>query len=240
MLAATRVGANPPANVSWSRVGDVGLFLAWTSQGTLTASRAVRFARDGDVLGAVHVSSVATILFVSAALFVLRGRSRRGASGLGPKLVALVGTWSIIALAALPMTWRPDWLLTVATAGLTGAYCFVLWALLTLRRNLSIFPEARQLVRHGPYRLVRHPLYAAHIACYVLIALPRLGVAAIVVAALGIAGEVMRARNEERVLGAAFPEYAEYASATPRFVPRPTVRSARHPMGYQGTAAAAD
>jgi protein-S-isoprenylcysteine O-methyltransferase Ste14 len=238
--AASKVGTNLPANVLWSRVGDVALFLAWTGQGTLTATRAVRFARNGDALGAVHVSSVATILFVSAALFLVSGRSRQGASGVGPKLVALVGTWSIIALAALPMTWRPDWLLTAATAGLTAAYGFVLWALLTLRRNLSIFPEARQLVRHGPYGLVRHPLYAAHIACYVLIAMPRLGVAAVVIAVLGIAGEVMRARNEEQVLGAAFPEYAEYASATPRFVPRPTSRSVRRPMGYRGAVATGD
>ena len=34
-----------------------------------------------------------------------------------------------------------------------------IFALLALGRNVSIIPQARKLVRHGPYRLVRHPLY---------------------------------------------------------------------------------
>jgi protein-S-isoprenylcysteine O-methyltransferase Ste14 len=101
-----------------------------------------------------------------------------------------------------------------------AAYLFVLWALLTLRRNFSILPESRNLVRHGPYALVRHPLYAAYILTYLLVALPRFGPAALALAALGIAGEMWRARNEERVLAASFPEYAAYAAATPRFVPK--------------------
>ena len=44
--------------------------------------------------------------------------------------------------------------------------------------------------------------------------------AALALAAIGIAGEVLRARNEERVLSVAFPAYAAYAEQTPRFVPR--------------------
>ena len=53
-----------------------------------------------------------------------------------------------------------------------------------------------------------------------LIALPRFGPAALALAALGIAGEMLRARNEERVLSATFADYAAYAATTPRFLPR--------------------
>ena len=66
----------------------------------------------------------------------------------------------------------------------------------------------------------RHPLYTAHIASYTLICLPRLGVAAVIIAAIGITGEILRARNEERVLSEAFTDYADYAATPPRFLPR--------------------
>jgi protein-S-isoprenylcysteine O-methyltransferase Ste14 len=37
----------------------------------------------------------------------------------------------------------------------------IIYALMHLRSSLSIIPEVRRLVIGGPYRLVRHPLYAA-------------------------------------------------------------------------------
>ena len=205
---------------SANRAGDIALFLFWTTQGVASARRAIRAGERHDLLATTHLAIVAVILFVSAALFLLRRPAVARGRGLAPKLVAIVGTWSIIPLTALPLSWRPDWLLAGTTGGLIASYAFVLWALFTLRRSLSIFPEARQLVRHGPYALVRHPLYTAHIVSYMLIALPRFSLAALALAAIGITGEVLRARNEERVLGAAFPDYAAYAAATPRFLPR--------------------
>jgi protein-S-isoprenylcysteine O-methyltransferase Ste14 len=215
-------GAEPRRylNTSRARLGDYALFLCWTAQGTMSAIRAGRLGLKHDVVGATHVGTVAAVLFISAILFILRGPAAGRGAGLFPKLVAFVGTWSIIVVTALPMTWRPQWLLTLTTVGLVGAYAWVIWSLLTLRRSLSIFPEARQLVRHGPYALVRHPLYSAHIVCYVLIALPRLSIWTILVVATGIAGELLRARFEERLLGSAFGDYAAYVARTPRFVPR--------------------
>jgi protein-S-isoprenylcysteine O-methyltransferase Ste14 len=207
-------------NISLARLGDAALFLFWSVQGTASLVRAIRHGREADWLAATHVSTVAAILFVSAALFLLRGPAAAGDMRLVPRLTALLGTWSIIPLTALPLTWRPDWLLTSVTVGMIATYGFVLWALLTLRRNLSIFPEARNLVRHGPYALVRHPLYSAHIVSYVLICLPRLSVAAVLIAMIGITGEILRARNEELVLSGAFADYAAYAATTPRFLPR--------------------
>jgi len=206
------------------RIGDFALALIWFAQGSVSAVRATRLAPGGDLLAAVHVATVAAILFISGSLFLLRGEATGRSAGVVPKLTALVGTWSIIALTALPLTWRPGWLLTASTVGVILAYAVVIWALLTLRRSLSIFAEARQLIRHGPYALVRHPLYAAHILCYALILLPRIGLPALLIAGAGIAAEILRARTEEGVLSTAFPEYAAYAAATPRFVPHPRLR----------------
>lgn len=206
--------------ISGARFGDFALAAVWTIQGAATARHAWRLGASGDRLGAAHIAVVAVILFVSAGLFIARGPAVKRGGGFGAKAAAIAGTWSIIALTALPLTWRPDWLLTVVTLGLIAAYGVVLWGLLTLRRGLSIFPEARCLVRHGPYAFVRHPLYSAHIACYCLIALPRLSPWSLAVLALGVTGEAIRARNEERLLGAVFPDYAAYAASTPRFIPR--------------------
>jgi protein-S-isoprenylcysteine O-methyltransferase Ste14 len=220
-LESTTSGAN---TMPLSRAGDVALFLLWAVQAAANSSRAVHHARSGEVLSAVHVSTVVVIMLAMGSLFLIRGRPTGSARGLRAKFVALIGTWSIVALALLPLTWQPNWLLTGTTLGLIAAYAFVFWALLTLRRSFSIFAEARQLVRHGPYRLVRHPLYVAHITCYVLICLPRISAAAVVLAVLGISGEMLRARNEERTLSSVFLEYAAYAERTPRFVPRLHIR----------------
>ncbi|MDP9369998.1 MAG: isoprenylcysteine carboxylmethyltransferase family protein [Chloroflexota bacterium] len=202
------------------RVGDVALFLVWAILGASQLSRVFADVRDGDLLATIHHGIIVAVYAVNATLFLLRGPAKVRGAGVRPRLIAFLGTWMVAPLGVLPLTWRPDWLLATTTIGLIAIYAFAVWALLTLRRNFSIFPEARHLVRHGPYALVRHPLYAVYIGVYVLIALPRIGPAALILAGLGIAGEIMRALNEERVLRGAFPEYEGYAAATPRFWPR--------------------
>ncbi len=202
------------------RMGDVVLFLIWVLFAAVNVIGAFREAQAHEFLVMAHKAMVAAVFLVNATLFLLRGPAVRRGGNLPALLVALVGTWTMVPLSMLPLTWRPDWLLAMSTVGMIGAYAFVLWALLTLRRSFSIFPEARTLVRHGPYALVRHPLYAAYMLTYLLILLPRLGPWALLLAAVGIGGEVLRARNEERVLAASFADYTEYAAVTPRFVPR--------------------
>jgi protein-S-isoprenylcysteine O-methyltransferase Ste14 len=202
------------------RAGDIALFLIWVAFAAATGSGALDEVQDHNRLAAAHRGMVAVVFLLNAALFLLRGPAVRRGAGLGPMLIAFVGTWAVVPLAMVPMTWQPGWLLAATTLGMIAAYAFVLWALVTLRRNFSIFPEARKLVRHGPYALVRHPLYAAYILTYLLVALPRLGPVALALVVVGIGGEVLRARNEERVLAAAFPGYTAYAAVTPRFVPR--------------------
>src|SRR4030095_14292923 len=35
----------------------------------------------------------------------------------------------------------------------------ILWGLISLRKSFSIMAEAREFIRHGPYRWIRHPVY---------------------------------------------------------------------------------
>ncbi|MDQ3045190.1 MAG: isoprenylcysteine carboxylmethyltransferase family protein [Chloroflexota bacterium] len=204
------------------RLGDLALstFLV-----LLAASRGfalVEGAREGDLVAGIHQAVAGLGLLIMAGLVLMRRPAIATRPGLMPKLIALVGSWMSIPLVLLPLTWRPDWLLIGSTGIMLISDFFVVWALLTLRYSFSVFPEARRLIRHGPYQMVRHPLYAAYIVTYISLALTRLSVLALLFAAIGIAGEVLRARQEERVLRATFPEYASYAKNTPAFFPRPT------------------
>ena len=88
--------------------------------------------------------------------------------------------------------------------------------------NFNIRPELRsgaRLVTGGPYRHIRHPMYAS-----VLLGTGALGVAdarpwriALLAALLIVL--LLKAAREEQYLHAAFPEYAAYASRTWRLVP---------------------
>lgn len=71
----------------------------------------------------------------------------------------------------------------------------------------------------GPYRVVRHPIYAG----LLLFAAGLATIASTVRAAAALVGLVVllsaKARFEERLLTERFPEYREYVRRTPRFVP---------------------
>lgn len=106
---------------------------------------------------------------------------------------------------------------------LTVALVLGLWSIGYNRwGNFNIRPELRagaRLVTRGPYRWIRHPMYASVL----------LGVGALVVADArvwrlaafaGLAAVLLlKAAREEEYLHAAFPEYAAYASRTWRLVP---------------------
>ena len=96
---------------------------------------------------------------------------------------------------------------------------WLLVAALALGRCFGILPEVRGLVTHGPYRLVRHPVYLGELgACAGLVLAAPSGWNFAVAVAFATA-QAVRIRLEERALLAEFPEYGEYAASTPRLVP---------------------
>ena len=111
----------------------------------------------------------------------------------------------------------------VLLAGELTAVASCVWLLVSvcfLGRCFGVLPEARGLVTRGPYNVVRHPVYIGEIgACVGLaIASPSLRNAAV----LGVlaAAQAVRMGLEERALTQAFPGYVDYASRTPRLIPR--------------------
>lgn len=206
--------------LSLARLGDAGLASVWCILAVGSISATISEMPDVNWLVTAHHTVSSLILCLTAVLFIVRRPAKTRVGSWRSRAVAIVGSWLMPVLIVLPLTWTPEWLLTFSTAGLVMMHVVVFWALLTLRRSFSIFAEARALIRTGPYRIVRHPLYATYLGMYVFFLLPRLSVLAFLVTVLGIACEIWRARDEEAILRAAFPAYDEYAAITPRFVPR--------------------
>jgi protein-S-isoprenylcysteine O-methyltransferase Ste14 len=230
--ADDRLDSERQPGIPWRRVGDIGLAFSLVLFAMMRGYVTVQAANDGDWFAAIHHGVVGIALSVMAVLPIIRGSAIARGKGFMPKAIALIGGYIIIPMGALSLTWRPDWLLTVTTAGIIALTAVEVWALMTLRRSFSVFPEARKLVVHGPYGYVRHPLYAIYIVSYVLVALPRIGLLALLLATLGIAAQVMRSKREEEVLRSAFPEYDNYAARVPAFFPRPGRTEAPAHHGY--------
>ncbi len=94
--------------------------------------------------------------------------------------------------------------------------------LLALGRNLTPFPKptARtELVQHGIYRLMRHPLYTSVFCAAVGSSLIFHSWPAVVASAvLGVFFDA-KARHEEHWLRQQFPDYGNYELRVRRFIP---------------------
>lgn len=131
-------------------------------------------------------------------------------------LIAALALAAILAVRERAIS-PPAW-----TLGL-GGLALGLWAVASNRPgNFNIRPEPRaggQLVSHGPYRWIRHPMYTAVItiaaACGALV---DAAWAWLCVAAL-VAVLVAKATLEERALLVAHPDYGSYRARTRRFLP---------------------
>jgi len=102
-----------------------------------------------------------------------------------------------------------------------AAICSVA-GLLALGRNLTPFPKPSaktELVQHGIYALIRHPLYTSVFCAAVGSSLLfQSWPASVASAVLGIFFDA-KARHEEYWLRQQFPEYANYERRVRRFIP---------------------
>lgn len=201
------------------QLATLGLSIVLVFFGMIQFGKVLTALRDGQQLLALHQGLMAASSIIMGGLLLIRRPAVAKGAGWRPKAVATTGSFATLPLAALPLMWQPDWLLALTSAVLILSYAWIIWALLTLRRSFSVFPEARELISHGPYAWVRHPLYAAYFLTYACAVIPRIGIWAIAISIVGISAEVMRSRNEEHVLRSAFPEYESYARRVPAFFP---------------------
>lgn len=96
---------------------------------------------------------------------------------------------------------------------MTGGFLLALWALLILRRSFGLAAANRGVVRGGPYRFVRHPIYLGYLCAHLGFFLnnPLWWNAGVYLLATGF--QVYRILAEERVL-TDDPAYAEFRTKT--------------------------
>ncbi|HKW02417.1 MAG TPA: isoprenylcysteine carboxylmethyltransferase family protein [Vicinamibacterales bacterium] len=108
----------------------------------------------------------------------------------------------------------------IGTAALLAAIGAVYWCAAANRflsaRSRIQTDRGHTVVQHGPYRFVRHPLYAARIVQIIGLALTLGSWLALVPAVLNALLLVLRTALEDRMLTAELPGYREYATRVPR------------------------
>ena len=148
--------------------------------------------------------------------------------------------WAVAALLALVEAFAPFWkALTISSLPLRLAGLPVLgvgtvvaiWSRLTLGAMWSSVPEvrsARTLCTTGPYRYVRHPIYAGVLGMVLGTSLVAGFGPWILVSAAFTAMVAARIPKEETVLAEAFgARFDRYADTVPRLLPRMTATARR-------------
>lgn len=147
--------------------------------------------------------------------------------------IARGGAWVVVqfilmtAVIVLGVRFRGDWTpSSVIAAGMAlfvaGGY-FGIAGVAVLGRNRTAFPQPRagsELIQHGIYARVRHPLYTSVMLASLGWGLIWQSRASFAAALTLLPFFYAKARREERWLRNQFPGYADYARRVPRFFPR--------------------
>ena len=178
----------------------------------------------GAVGEAAALRSLGTLLVCAFYLLMIWCYLRRGpaiatTSSITARAAAVIATLTPFAIPLLHATppgigrqYGADGLLAAGTA-------WSVWSLRYLGRNLSLFAQARELVDGGPYRLIRHPLYAGEIVSSLGLAVFAGTIAAFGVLLAFCVLQGYRVLREEEILLQALPQYRGYRSRTAALFP---------------------
>jgi protein-S-isoprenylcysteine O-methyltransferase Ste14 len=141
----------------------------------------------------------------------------------------------LLAAILLPVMWRPTpfgelvppWLAgasrVVGVSGSVVSIAVVARAKFVLGKGLVVFPEPPDdavLKQDDIYGIVRHPVYAAVIGATLSWALLWVSVPGVLFSIPIALFFRLKARYEEKLLTAKFPEYTTYQARVPALVPR--------------------
>jgi protein-S-isoprenylcysteine O-methyltransferase Ste14 len=201
-------GGGPTGSTAVAVVVDALLLSLFALQHTVMARPA--FKRRWTRTVPAHLERATYVLAASAALALTFGLWRPV-----PDVV-----WDIGPAAGRAAVWTAyglGWLFVVAmTHAFDHAELFGLRQPLLRRSGRQ--PAAPKLSVPLPYRLVRHPMMTGFVIAFW--ATPTMTAGHLLFAALSTAYVLVGVRFEERDLADQLDGYAEYAAATPRFVPR--------------------
>ena len=102
------------------------------------------------------------------------------------------------------------------------AFFLMIWARVTFGGrsfHATASPTEGGLVTTGPYRYVRHPIYAAALFITWAGVFGNLSVLNVALGLLTLTGALARIHCEETLVRVRYPEYDEYAKRTRRLIP---------------------
>ena len=132
-------------------------------------------------------------------------------------ILACLLAFAVLYPGTGPVAWRYAGALVLIVAAVIAVA-----GVMALGRNLTPFPKPAdhaELVRHGIYAKIRHPLYTAVILAGFGWALVWLSWPALMAAAALVPFVHAKSCREEGFLRQKFPGYREYEAHTRRFVP---------------------
>jgi protein-S-isoprenylcysteine O-methyltransferase Ste14 len=177
------------------------------------------------VLVAAFGLSALLLALVNPMIYRARSRFQLGTEKwdlvlLAVMLPAMVVQIPLATLDAGRMGWSdvPPWVVLIGYVLLIGGIAVTTWAQAVnpfFEPGVRVQKErAQRVITSGPYRVVRHPGYAAAIAMFVGIPLALASWWALLPATLAIALLVVRTSWENRLLQAELSGYADYARRT--------------------------
>lgn len=98
-----------------------------------------------------------------------------------------------------------------------------LWSVWVMRHSvLTIFPDpnpAIRLIKKGPYRKIRHPMYSALFLVFIPSTIFQYSYLNLIILAIFTVNQVFKILFEEHLLMLKLPEYVDYQRETWRLVP---------------------
>jgi protein-S-isoprenylcysteine O-methyltransferase Ste14 len=171
------------------------------------------------------------LLWILAALRTKKTQRRENvASRLSYAVITALGFalmfWVNVGVGALDVRWLPqsDAAEIAGIAIIIAGLAFAVWARLHLKSNWSgvvTVKQDHQLIRSGPYRWVRHPIYSGMILAMAGTAVENGRLRGILGVLLVFIGFWIKSRKEEQFMRQTFGEqYEVYCQSTGTLIPR--------------------
>jgi len=137
---------------------------------------------------------------------------------------ASLAATSVLVVAVVTLLWRHELFggNAIAIVAQVAAALLMVAARLTFGTrsfHAGANPTEGGLVTSGPYRFIRHPIYAAILLLVWAGVLSHLSAVSLGCAVVATAAVAVRIATEERLVVERYPEYREYAARTKRVIP---------------------
>lgn len=122
-------------------------------------------------------------------------------------------------LVKIPFSHIDLWALLISFLGLLLGF----WAIVAMQLdNISVRPDVKQnarLVIHGPYKVIRHPMYSAVLLTFTPLVIDHFSIFLVIVLFILLVTLLIKMKYEEKLLRNHFEAYASYSKHSWKIIP---------------------